>query len=389
MDFTHTDEQRAVRDAARRLAEDRFAARAFSWDGFPWENGKVLAEAGFTGITIPTEDGGQGGTLMDAVLVMDAVSQVCPNSGDAVQATNFGAIRQVSAFGSARVKRDVLPVLLAGEGLISAGMSEPEAGSALTELRTTARYDGADVVLNGQKIWSSYAPEITHSVIWARFGPRSRDVGCVVVPADASGFSKGPQQTYMSGEHHGALYLDDCRVPADYVLADSDALRRMFTIFGIERVGNATRALALAQAAFDRAVDHAKNRRQFGRPLCEFQGLQWRFADMKMKLEAARLLIYRAVQNADDGAPSPADASLAKCFANEVAFEVANQAMQVFGASGYSTDLPMEYFVRRTRGWMIAGGSVEMMRNRIAEDVFGRSFRQRPPAPALDGSTIL
>ena len=337
-----------------------------------------MGRTGFTGITIPVSDGGQGGTLMDAVIVMEAVSQICPNSGDVVQATNFGAIRQVSAFGSERVKKDVLPALLAGDGLISAGMSESEAGSALTDLRTTARYDGDDVVLDGEKIWSSYAPEITHSVIWVRFGPRSRDIGCVVVPADAPGFSKGPQETYMSGEHHGALYLDGCRVPREYVLADSDALRKMFTIFGVERVGNATRALSLAQAAFDRAVQHAKDRTQFGRPLCEFQGLQWRFADMKMKLDAARLLIYRAVQNADDGAPSPAEASIAKCFANEAAFEVANQAMQIFGASGYSTQFPMEYFVRRTRGWMIAGGSVEMMRNRIAEDIFGRSFSQRP-----------
>src|SRR5690606_22763427 len=138
-----------------------------------------------------------------------------------------------------------------------------------------------------------------------------RDIGCVVVPTDTPGFRKGPAETYMSGEHHGALYMDNVRVPRDYVLAESDALRRMFTIFGVERVGNAVRALALAQTAFERAVEHAKTREQFGRPLCEFQGLQWKFADMKMKLDAARLLIYRAVANADDGAPSPAEASIA------------------------------------------------------------------------------
>ena len=161
MDFTFTSEQKAIQDVARTLAQERFAPKAFTWDGFPWENAKTLAQAGFTGITIPVSDGGQGGTLMDAVIVMEAVSQICPNSGDVVQATNFGAIRQVSAFGSERVKQDVLPALLAGDGLISAGMSESEAGSALTDLRTTARYDGDDVVLDGEKIWSSYAPEIT------------------------------------------------------------------------------------------------------------------------------------------------------------------------------------------------------------------------------------
>lgn len=377
MDFSLTPEHRTLVDSARGLAEARFAERAFTWDGFPWENAKILAENGFTGILIPEQDGGQGGTLMDAVLVMEAVSQVCPNSGDAVQATNFGAIRQISAFGSDRVKQEVLPSLIAGEALISAGMSEPEAGSALTELRTTAEYDGDDVVLNGQKVWNSHGPEITHAVVWCRFGPRTRDIGCVVVPADAPGFSKGPAETYMSGEHHAALYMDGCRVPREYVLADHEALSRMFTIFGVERLGNAVRALSLAQAAFDRAVEHAKAREQFGRPLCEFQGLQWKFADMRMRLDAARLLIYRAVANAEDGAPDPTEASIAKCYANEAAFEVANQALQVFGASGYSTEFPMEYLVRRTRGWMIAGGSVEMMRNRIAEAIFDRRFSQR------------
>ncbi len=379
MDFSLTTEQQALQESARKLAESRFAPKAFTWDGFPFENARVLAEYGFTGITIPAEDGGQGGSLMHAVLVMEAISEVCPNSGDAVQATNFGAIRQLAAFGSDRVKEEILPKLLAGEGLISAGMSEPEAGSALTQLTTTARYEGDEVVLNGQKIWGSHTPELSHSVVWCRFGPRTKDIGCVVVPTDAPGFRRGPAETYMSGEHHGALYMDECRVPREYVLEDSDALRKMFTIFGVERVGNAVRALALAQSAFDRAVEHAKTREQFGRPLCEFQGLQWKFADMRMKLDAARLLIYRAVSNADEGAPNPTEASIAKCFTNEIAFEVANDALQVFGAMGYSMEYPLEYFVRRTRGWMIAGGSVEMMRNRIAEDIFDRRFSQWLP----------
>ncbi len=379
MDFQLTEEQLALQASARRLAEDRLAAKAFTWESFPWENARILAEQGLTGLTIPVEDGGQGASLFDAVLVMEAVSQICPHTGDAVQASNFGAIRQIAAFGSERVKEEVLPRLLAGEALVSAGMSEPEAGSALTQLRTKARYEGDEVVIDGQKVWNSHGPDITHAVVWCRFGPRTRNIGAVVVPVDAPGFTKGAPEAYMSGEHHCALHLDGVRVPREYVLADEDALRRMFTIFGVERIGNATRALSLAQSAFDRAVEHVKTREQFGRPLAEFQGLQWRFADSRMKLDAARLLIYRAVVNADAGAPDPAEAAVAKCFANEAAFEVANQALQALGASGYSTEFPLEYLVRRIRGWMIAGGSVEMMRNRIAEDVFDQRFSQRPP----------
>jgi alkylation response protein AidB-like acyl-CoA dehydrogenase len=382
MDFQLTDEQTALKEMATRLAKERFAPTAFTGHGFAWDHARELAAAGLTGITIPADRGGQGGSLMDAVLVMEAVSQVSPRAGDAVQATNFGAIRQVAEFGSERVREEVLPELLAGRAVISAGMSEPDAGSALTELRTTARYEGDEVVLNGQKVWSTHGPDVTHSVVWARFGPRSSDIGAVVVPTDAPGFTKGASETYMSGEEHCASYMDECRVPREYVLADKDALRRMMSIFGVERTGNAVRSLALAQAAYDMAVEHVKVREQFGRPLCEFQGLQWRFADMRMKLDAARLLIYRAVVNADAGVPDATEASIAKCFANEAAFHVANEAMQMFGASGYSTQFPLEYIVRRVRGWMIAGGSTEMMRNRIAESIFDRRFDQRLPRPA-------
>ena len=378
MDFRLTEEQQQLSDAARRLAEERFGPTAFTWTGFAWEHARTLADAGLTGITIPVKDGGQGGSLLDAALVLEAVSEICPDAGDAVQATNFGAIRQLAAFGSPTLTASLLPQLLAGDALITVAMSEPEAGSALTDLRTTAVHHGDEVVLRGEKSWNSKGPDATHVVVWCRFGNRTRDIGAVVVPTDTAGFSKGPAEEYMSGDRYCSLYLDDCRVPANHVLLEGDAFRQMMAIFGVERIGNAVRALSLAQAAFDRAVAHAKTRQQFGRPLCEFQGLQWKFADMRMRLDAARLLVYRAVVNADQGTPDPTEATIAKCYANEAAWFVANEALQVFGASGFSTALPMEKLLRKIRGWMIAGGSVEVLRNRIAEAVFERRFSQRP-----------
>lgn len=379
MDFRLTDEQQQLVDAAKRLATERFADEG-AYEGFAFHHAQTLAEHGFTGIALPVEDGGQGGGLMDAALVMEAVSTVSAAAGDAVQATNFGAIRQLATFGSAALKERVLPQLLAGEGLVSVGMSEPEAGSGLTDLRTTARIEGDEVVLDGEKSWNSNGPDTTHVVIWCRFGPRTSDIGSVLVPTDAPGFTKGPPEHYMSGDRYCALVMADCRVPAENILLEGDGFRRMMTMFGVERIGNAIRALALAQHAFDLAVEHARTREQFGRPLCEFQGLQWKFADMRMRLDAARLLIYRAVVGADQGAPDPAEATIAKCYANEAAWFVANEALQVFGAIGYSTALPIERLVRKIRGWMIAGGSVEMLRNRIAEDVFDTRFSQRRPA---------
>jgi len=379
MDFRLSEEHRSLLTTATRLAEERFAPRAFTWKGYPWENARVLADAGFTGITFPREDGGQGGSLMDAVVIMDAISKICPESGDAVQATNFGAIQQVATFGSPMIKKEVLPDLLAGKALVTPGMSEPEAGSALTDLRTSARYDGDHVVIDGTKVWNSYGPDATHVVVWCRFGPRTADIGAVVVPTDAPGFSKGSTEWYMGGQPHCALYFDGCRVPRENVLCDSEGIRKMMQVFNIERIGNAVRSVALAEAAFDQAVGYAKERKSFGRPLCEFQGIQWKFADMKMQLDAARLLIYRAVANADHGPVDALEASIAKLFANEIAFAVANQALQVFGAVGYSTQLPIEHLLRKIRGWMIAGGSAEILRNRIAEGVFNRRFSQRLP----------
>jgi alkylation response protein AidB-like acyl-CoA dehydrogenase len=203
----------------------------------------------------------------------------------------------------------------------------------------------------------------------------------VVVERETPGFSAGKMEKYMSGHQHCMHYFDNCRVPRENVVLEEDGFRKLFSLFNVERAGNAARSLALAQMAFDIAVEHAKTRIQFGRPICEFQGIQWKFADMKMKLDAARLLIYRAVVNADEGNLSPTECALAKAFTNDVAFWVAHEALQILGGYGYSTEFPMEYILRRVRGWMIGGGTVEIMKNRIAEGIFDRHFTQRPPKP--------
>jgi alkylation response protein AidB-like acyl-CoA dehydrogenase len=153
--------------------------------------------------------------------------------------------------------------------------------------------------------------------------------------------------------------------------------KKQISGFNVERIGNASRALACGRYAYNAAREHAMIREQFGRPLCEFQGLQWKFAEMALKLESAQLLLYRAATNADKGAPSAYDTTLAKLSANQTGWEVSNEALQVLGGLGYSQESLVEYCVRRTRGWMIAGGSIEILKNRIAEEVFGRRFDQR------------
>jgi alkylation response protein AidB-like acyl-CoA dehydrogenase len=151
--------------------------------------------------------------------------------------------------------------------------------------------------------------------------------------------------------------------------------------FNVERLGNTARSLAFGRYCYDRAREHANMRQQFGRPLAEFQGLQWKFADMAIKLEGAQLLLYRAASNADQGLPSAYETAVAKAACNQTGFEVAHESMQIMGAAGYSKTSLVEYCMRRCRGWMIAGGSVEMLKNRIAEHVLDRRFDQRPPRP--------
>lgn len=377
MDFHLTGEQRDLVDSVTQLATREFAAKAYTWEHHPWENAKVLAANGLAGLVLPVEQGGQGAGLFEGLLALEALSKVCPHTADAFQAMNFGGIRQISQFGSERVIDEILPPLLSGDGLVTSGMSEAEAGSALTDLRTTATFDGDEVVVNGEKLWNTHGPDGTVHVIWCRFGDRTRDIGAVVVPADTPGFTKGPAERHMSDEEYCALTLEDVRVPRDYVLVSEGGLRKMMAIFNGARIGNSMRSVALATAAYELAVDHAKQREQFGKRLMDFQGLQWMFADMKIALDAARLLVYRAAANASAGRPDATETAVAKVFANEQGFMVANKALQIFGAMGYSKSMPLEYIVRRIRGWGIAGGSVEMQRSRIAAGVFGERISQR------------
>jgi alkylation response protein AidB-like acyl-CoA dehydrogenase len=374
----HQDLVRSTRELARR----EFGPRAFTWearDAFPREYLAVLARHGLAGITMPEADGGQGGKLLDAVLAIETVAQVCPHAGDCVQALNFGAIQQLARHGAPALKERYLRPCLAGERLITIAMSEPEAGSAVTDLRASARREGDAVVVNGRKLFTTNAAEADTFVVWVKFGASSRTAGAVLVERGTAGFTVDSTHRFMSGEPYGMLYLDDCRVPAENVLLDEDGFGKMLAVFNVERLGNASRSLALGQAAFEMAVDYARERRQFGRRLAEFQGLQWRCAEMKLKLDAARLLLYRAAANADAGLPSALETALAKLACNRAGFEVANDALQLFGGYGYDREAAVSYLFRRTRGWMIAGGTIEQLLNRIAGDIFGESFSQRPP----------
>jgi len=383
MNFGLTEEQRAFCDAVRAFADRhlREGALARAHDAqYPWEIARLMAGQGLLGITIPETDGGQGGTLMDAVLAIETIAAACPRSADVVQAGNFGAIRTLAQYASAEQKARLLRPLLAAERLIAVAMTEPDAGSAVTELRTTATPDGEGYRINGSKIFTTHGRHADLFLAYVRFGPGVNGIGSVIMERGAEGFTTGQPARFLSGEEWVQLYFDNVYVPPENVLLTLGGFKKQIAGFNVERIGNTARSLALGRYAYDVAREHALTRRQFGRLLCEFQGLQWKFADLRMKLDAAQLLLYRAAANADAGLPSAAETAIAKAYCNQTGFEAASEAMQVMGGLGYSEESLVEYCFRRTRGWMIAGGSVEIMKNRIAEDVFGRSFPQRAPA---------
>jgi len=382
MDFRLAPEQEAFAQSVRRFARDQLAPgalqRAHS-PRFPRDVLRLMARQGLLGISFDEADGGQGGTLMDAVIAIQEVAQACPRSADAVQAGNFGPIRTFAEYATGEQKDRWLPGLLSGECVIALGMSEPEAGSAVTELQASARIEGDEVVLNGTKVFSTHSPDADLFLVYVRFGPQLDGIGSVLVERGTPGLQLGRPSAFMSGEEWCQLFLEDCRVPKSNVLLGAGGFRKQIAGFNVERLGNAARSLALGRYCFEQARSYATTRRQFGRALCEFQGIQWKFADMKVKLELAQLALYQAVLEGEPGLPTAQGTALAKLACNQAGFEVANEAMQVMGALGYSQDTLVEYCVRRTRGWMIAGGSIEMLKNRIAEGVFERSFPQRAP----------
>jgi alkylation response protein AidB-like acyl-CoA dehydrogenase len=388
MNFSLTPDQIAFADSVDRLARTELAPgalqRAHSTD-YPWDVAQLMADNGLLGITMPEAEGGQGGTLMDAVIAIQTIAQHCPKSADVVQAGNFGPIRTFAQFASPRLKEKYLRDLLAGRTLIGLGMSEPGAGSAVTELVTTATRVLGGYRINGTKVFSTHSPTATAFLVYVRFGQGEaakglQAIGSVVVDRDAPGLTIGQPSSFMSGEEWSQLYFDDCFVPDENLLLGEGGFKKQIAGFNVERLGNSSRALALGRYAFNRAKTYALERKQFGKRIADFQGIQWKFAEMAVKLDAAQLLLYRAASNADQsdtGLPSAYETAIAKYMCNTAGFEVANEALQVMGASGYSQLELVEYCLRRTRGWMIAGGSLEVLKNRIAEEVLATKFNQR------------
>jgi alkylation response protein AidB-like acyl-CoA dehydrogenase len=385
MDFTLTAEQQALRESVRRFAHKELPAiaRQVEADDEPpgMEVRKRFAELGYLGVNLPAEYGGAGLSHLDAVLVLEEIAKVSIAVAFPVFESCFGPCLAIEHFGNEALKRKVLPAVCSGDWVVAVSMSEPDAGSALTDLKTRARIEGDRIFISGNKRWCSGAGHSEAYVVYCRMSdaPGARGIGAVLVTRGAEGFSFGKRDHHMGfrGVYSADMYFDEVEVPAENLLVPAGGFSKLMDAFDLERCGNTTMSLAVAQSAFDFVLDYVQQRQQFGKPLVDFQAVQIQLAEMKMKLEATRLLLYRAVVNAEKGLPSIAESSIAKCFANETAREVTGKAMQVMGGYGYSREFPIEQKLRDAWGWGIAGGAIDIQKVNITAALAGRRFNQR------------
>ena len=385
MDFQLTADQRQLRDAARAFATTEMTAVARELEEKDQPLGRAhvrrYAEMGFLGVNVAEELGGLGLSNLEALLVIEEFAKVSPAVAFPIFESCVGPVRAVEHFAAAPLARRVVPEVCKGILIVAVAMSEPDAGSALTDLKTRGRVAGDAIVVDGQKRWCSGGGHADGYVVYCRLSdePGARGIGAVYVEKDRKGVRFGAREKLMGfrGIPSADIFFDSVSVPRDNLVVPAGGFKKLMEAFDLERCGNATMCLGIAQAAFDTALAYVQERKQFGKPLADFQAVQLKLAEMAMRLEASRLLIWRAAVNAEQGLPSILDSSLAKCFANEMVREVAGAALQVMGAYGYSKEFAVERMLRDGWGWGIAGGAIDIQKVNIASALVGRRFDQR------------
>ena len=386
MDFQLTEDQVQLQEAARRFARGELLELALELEekniAVPAGWRQKYAELGFLGINIPEQYGGLGLSHLDALIVLEEFAQISPAVAFPVFESATGPIKTVLEFGSDTLKDRIVPKVVSGEIVVAVSMSEPEAGTALTDLKTKGRIEGDEIVISGQKRWCSGGGHSDAYIVYCRLSdkPGAAGIGAVLVEKDRPGLTFGRNEELMGfrGIPSSDIFLDNVRVPLDNQIVPAGGFAKLMGAFCLERCGNATMSLAIAAAALEEALDYTNNRAQFGKPIVEFQAVQLKLADMAMKVEASRLLNWRAAQDLNEsGLPSISNSSIAKCFANEMVRDVANMGMQLLGGYGYSKEFKMEQRLRDAYGWGIAGGTIDIQKVNIASSLVGRRFSQR------------
>ncbi len=382
-------------EAAKALAPI-FEKRAAHWDTsreYCWENIRQLSEAGIMGMTLPREYGGLGASYLDVVQVVEEIAKACTLTARIVVEANMGGISAVMAYGTHEQKAFCAPHVLAGDKPAIC-ITEPEAGSAATEMRTTARRKGDRYILNGTKHWITGGGVSKLHLVFARVldaNGNEEGIGGFLVFADwgtgeiPEGFRVVRRENTMGlrGMPEAELQFDQVEVDEALLIRPPSGLKRGFAdlmmAYNSQRVGAGTIAMGVAAGAMERAKTYLQEREQFGRPLAEFQGLQWMLADMDIQVHAARLMLHEAARSTGaNGEPFPdmTMAARAKIFASEMAIKVVSDALQMFGARGYSDQEPLERMYRDVRMFTIGGGTAQILRNQVASALLDMKLPQ-------------
>jgi alkylation response protein AidB-like acyl-CoA dehydrogenase len=371
-----TDEQQMLRSAVRELADDKIAPRAAAVDQeatFPYDVLDELVKAGFHAVHIPEEYGGPGADAISACIVVEEVARACASSS-LIPAVNKLGSQPIILSGSDALKKTVLPEIAAG-AMISYALSEREAGSDAAAMRTRAVRDGDSWVLNGTKCWITNAGVSTFYTVMAVTDPEqaANGISAFVVHKDDDGFSVGAKERKLGikGSPTCEIYFEDCRIPADRIIGEpGTGFKTALRTLDHTRLAIGAQALGIAQGALDASIAYVKQRRQFGKAIADFQGIQFMLADMAMRVEASRQLVYAAAARAERLEPALTfTSSAAKVFASDTAMSVTTDAVQLFGGYGYTQDFPVERMMRDAKITQIYEGT-----NQINRMVMARSL---------------
>ena len=384
--FELTETQKQLQATASEFAKKEIAPSAAEVDRteqYPWENVKQLTKQGFMGMTVPQEYGGPGMTYLDVVLVIEEIAKVCGVSARIVVEANMGAVGAVMKYGSETQKKLAAEHVLSGDKPAIC-ITEPGAGSAASEMSTRADHKGDHYILNGTKHWITGGGVSKFHLIFARVFENEEPQGIAgfIALSGTDGLKVGTREPAMGlrGIPETQIICEDLEVPEEMILIPPEGLQRGFAglmnAYNGQRVGAGTVALGIAAGAYELALEYSQQREQFGRPICEFQGLQWMLADMHTQLEAARLLLRKAACSGKKGFPDMLEAAQAKIFASEMAIKVTNDALQIFGSAGYSRNLPLERMARDARMFTIGGGTAQILRTVVASALLDRKLPQ-------------
>ncbi|MEG1795315.1 MAG: acyl-CoA dehydrogenase [Clostridium sp.] len=377
MNFSLTKEQDFVRKMVREFAETDvkpIAAEIDVTERFPMENVEKMARYNMMGIQFPTEFGGAGGDNLSYAIAVEELSRVCGTTGVILSAHASLCAAPIYSFGTQAQKEKYLTPLAKGEKIGAFGLTEPNAGTDAAGQQTTAVLEGDNYILNGSKIFITNGGVADVFIVMAMTDKSkgTKGISAFIVEKEFPGFSIGKVEEKLGirASSTTELVFENCIVPKENLLGKEGQGFRvaMHTLDG-GRIGIAAQALGIAQGALEESANYMKERKQFGKPLSAFQGLQWMIAEMDVKVEAARLLVYKAAYNKDKGLPYSVEAARAKLFASEVAMEVTTKAVQIFGGYGYTKEYPVERMMRDAKITEIYEGTSQVQKMVIAANI--------------------